>query len=70
MGADLAVGHIEEIGLAGNPAQGIPGLNVHGIIGAIAGIGFIVNRDRPISADREVVDNLLEIGAMVFAVAL
>ena len=43
---------------------------MQGIVGAIAGIGLIVNGDRPIGTDREVVDNLLEIGAMVFAVAL
>jgi hypothetical protein len=66
MGANLIVGHIEEIGFAGNPAQGIPGLNVYGIIGAIAGVGFIVNGNRPIGADRKVVDDLLEIRAMVF----
>ena len=70
MGADLAVSHIQEIGFTGNPAQRIPSLNVQGIIGAITGVGFIVNGDRAIGADREVVDDLLEIGAMVFAVAL
>ncbi len=48
------------------PAQCVEGLNVHGIIGAIAGIGFIVNGNRPIGADRKVVDDLLEIRAVVF----
>ena len=63
MGADLAVCHIQKIGLAGNLAQRIPGLNVQGIVGAITGVGFVVNGDRTIGADREVVDDLLEIGA-------
>ena len=69
MGADLAVSHIQEIGFTGHPAQSIPSLNVQGIIGAISGVGFM-NGDRAIGADRELVDDLLEIGAMVLAVAL
>lgn len=70
MGADLAVGHIQKISFTGNLAQSIPGLDVQGIIGAIAGIGFIVDGERTICADREVVDNLLQIRARIFAVAL
>ena len=42
MGADLAVSHIQEIGFTGNPAQRIPSLNVQGIIGAITGVGVLV----------------------------
>ena len=70
MGTDLAIRYIQKIGGTGNLTQRIPGLNVQGIIGAITGVGFIVKGDRAIGADREVVDDLLEIGAMVFAVAL
>ena len=70
MGTDLAVRYIQEIGLAGNLAKCISGLNVQGIVGAITRVGFVENGDRTIGADREIVDDLLEIGAMVLAVAL
>ena len=56
MGADLAVSHIQEIGFTGNPAQRIPSLNVQGIIGAITGVGFIVNGDKTICRDCQAVN--------------
>ena len=45
IGAYFAVRHIQEIDLSGDPRQTIPCFNVSRIIGPIAGIGFIMNRN-------------------------
>jgi len=69
-GTELGVGDVEEIGRCPKVAQGVPGLDVGRVIGGIAVEQGIVDGDMTIGGDRKGQDELLEIGPMVFVVAM
>ena len=69
VGAQFAVGHIEELRVGCDLAQRLPGLDVGGVVGAVTGIDLMVHRNRPVGTQAEAEHQLFQIGAVVLAVA-
>ena len=67
---DFAVGYIKEIRFSCNAAQCIPRFYVCCVIIGVSGIGFIVYGNGAICTNRQTVNHLLEVGAVVLAVSL
>src|SRR5882724_1492692 len=68
-GAKFTIRYVKEIRASQQTAQALPSLPVGAVIGLIACVGFKVNGHRSIGTDRQTVDQLLEIGTMIFAEA-
>lgn len=66
----LAVGDVEEMGVALDRAERVPGFHVGLIIVAIARIDVVMNRNGAVVGHAQGIDPLLEIRTVVFAVAL
>ena len=66
--AQLAVGDVDEARMLQQGAQPVPGLQMDPIIGLVPVIRLKVHRHRAIGRDTQAVDQLLEIGAALFAV--
>jgi hypothetical protein len=65
----LRIGHIEEVAMAGQLAEEFPGFHVRLVVGRVAARGTKVDRHAAVVTEREDVDQLLQIGAMVLVVA-
>ena len=52
-GAELAIGDVQEVGVADELTQEVPGLAVDLVVGDVAVVGLGVNRDGPVRADRD-----------------
>ena len=61
LGAQLAVGYVNEVGAAVEPTEGVPGFDVGGLIVAVTRINMVVNGNGPVVGDTQGVDQLLEI---------
>jgi hypothetical protein len=69
-GTELRVGHVEELGPAGGAAQRLPGLDMgRGIVG-IARLTAKLHRHRAILGGGEDDQQLLEVRAVIFGVAM
>ena len=68
-GGQLAVGHVEEVAAAGQFAKQLPGLLVRLVVDRVAAFGAEVDRHAAIVAEREDVEQLLQVRAMVLVVA-
>jgi hypothetical protein len=66
---EFAVGDVKEIAPAQQPTQALPGFPMSGVVGLIAGIGFEMDGHGAIGTDGEAVDELFEVGTVVFAIA-
>jgi hypothetical protein len=67
--AQFAVGDIDEVVLAQQTAQGLPGFPVGGVVGLVAVVGLVMNGDGSVGGHTQAINQLLEIGAVVFAEA-
>jgi hypothetical protein len=65
----LAVGEVKEVASAGQLAEQVPGGVVGLIVGGIAAPGLEIDRDPAVVGDGEDEQQLLEVGAVVLAVA-
>jgi len=65
--AEFAIGNVKKIAAAQQLAQTLPGFVVSACIALIAGIGFVMDGHSSIGADRQTVNQLFEIRAMIFA---
>ena len=68
--AELAVGHIQEVGTADDLAERPPGLAVDLAIRGVAVVNLAVDGHGPVGSHRAVVEQLLEIGPVIFVVAV
>src|SRR5215467_9343785 len=66
--AQLAVGDVDEARMLQQGAQPVPRLQMDPIVGLVPVVRFEVHRHRAIGRDTQAVDQLLEIGAALFAV--
>ena len=66
--AQLAVGHIQEVGTADKSTEFPPRLFVDLAIRGIAVVNLAMDGDRPIRRQCAVIEKLLEIGAVIFIV--
>jgi hypothetical protein len=67
--AELAVGHVEEVGVAEDAAQEVPGVGMHLVVAGVAVVGLAVDRHGAVGADGKAEQQLLEVGAVVLVVA-
>ena len=70
LSAQFAVGNVEELGRSMDLAQCVPGLDVGGLVVAIARIDLVMDRHSPVVGDAQAVDQLLQIGTMILAMAI
>ncbi len=68
-GGQLAVGDVEEITPAGELAQEIPGVAMRAVVGGVTTLDAELHRHGAVAGDREDVQQLLEVGAMVLVVS-
>jgi hypothetical protein len=68
-GAELAVGHVEEIRPAMDLTERVPGFNMGGVIIAVALVNVMMDRHRAVIGHTQRVNQLLQIGPMILAVA-
>ena len=68
-GGQLAVGDVEEVAPAGQLAEEVPGVAVRAVVGGVAALDAELHRHGAVAGDREDVEQLLEVGAMVLVVA-
>src|SRR5207302_93333 len=69
-GGQLAVGDVEEVLSAGELAEEVPGLAVRAVVGGVAALDPEVHGDGAVAGDREDIEQLLEVGAVVLVVAV
>lgn len=67
---ELAVGHVEEARVADERPQPLPGLDVRLIVGDVAIAEPVREWQRSIGRDRQDPQKLLEVGAVILAVAV
>jgi hypothetical protein len=68
--AQLGIGHVQKVGAPHDPSEHLPRLDVGAVIGDVAVVDVVVDGDRPVAADGEGPHELLEIGTVVFVVAV
>ncbi|OIQ75302.1 hypothetical protein GALL_430300 [mine drainage metagenome] len=68
--AELAIRHIQEVGAPRQLAEGLPCLDVGGVVVRVPIAQSVVHWHRPVGTDREDPEQLLEVGAMVLVVAM
>jgi hypothetical protein len=67
-GGQLAVGHVEEVAAAGQLAEQVPGGAVRTVVGGVAALDAELHGHGAVAGDREDIEELLEVGAMVLVV--
>ena len=67
-GGQLAVGDVEEVAAAGQLAEQLPGRPVRAVVGGVAALDPELHRHGAVAGDREDVEQLLEVGAVVLVV--
>src|SRR5262249_48982063 len=67
--AELAVGYVQEVGVADHLAQEVPSLDVDLVVGNVAVVGLAMDRHSAVGADRDAEDQLLQVGAVILVVA-
>ena len=67
--AELAVGHVQEVGVANQFTQERPGLDVNLVVGDVAVVGLAMDRHGPVGADGDAEEQLFQVGAVIFVVA-
>ena len=65
----LAISDVEEVAHADDLAQRLPGLDVGGVVGAVAWVDLVVDGHGAVGAQAEAEHQLFEVRAVVFAVA-
>jgi len=70
LGAQLGVGHLEEISSAGHPAERVPGANVRLVVAGVAIVNARPDRYASIRRRRQDSQQLLQIGAVIFVEAV
>jgi hypothetical protein len=66
---ELTVGHVEEVAVAEELPQERPGIDMDLVIGGVTVVNLAVDRDGAVGRDRKAVQQLFEVGAVVFVVA-
>ena len=67
-GGQLAVGDVEEVAPAGQLAEQLPGGAVRAVVGGVAALDPELHRHGAVAGDREDVEQLLQVGAVVLVV--
>ena len=70
LGAQLGVGHVEEISSAGHPAERVPGANVRLVAAGVAIVNARPDRYAFIRRRRQDLQQLLQIGAVILVEAV
>ena len=68
-GAELAVGHVQDVGVADDLPQERPRVRVDLVVGGVAVVGLAMDRDGAVGRDGDAVEQLLQVGAVVLVVA-
>jgi hypothetical protein len=66
--SQLRISHVKEVRPADQFHQQVPGVSVGLVVGEVAAAHAEVNRDRPVGGDRQRIDQLFQVGPMIFRV--